>query len=144
MEALDQRLANPFDLAIVKHKYGTDDYVGAIMHPKYDKLVYVFYQPNPKRELGHTEFFGFSLMGSDIKRWYILKLTGEELEDYQWHTAVKCDECCQILVSLYRHDYQTCDCNKAMVDGGSQYIRCYKDNMIVKINTITLEVQDHG
>jgi hypothetical protein len=148
MEALSQRLATPFNLTTVKRLYGSEvDYVGPLMHPHYDKLVYVYYQPNPKRELGHTEFFGFSILSSDNNRWYVIRLTGEEIEEYQWHTVVFCKECHHMLVSLDRHDYQTCDCNKAMVDGGSRYLRCYAGNTLGKLNTITGEVKvwvDHA
>jgi hypothetical protein len=142
MSTLSKRFDSPFYPLYIKHKYGTRDYIGTIMHPAFDNQVYVYYQPNPKRELGHTEFFGFTKMTSDNDRYYIIKLTGEELEQYQWHIAVECAYCSEVITSLGRHDYQTCSCEKAMVDGGSQYIRCSQEAIFLRFNTITMEVKE--
>ena len=38
---------------------------------------------------------------------------------------VKCLECGEILESVHRHDFQSCECvNKTFVDGGNDYLRC--------------------
>ena len=40
------------------------------------------------------------------------------------HNSVTCLECEETIVSYYRHDYKTCLCdNKAIVDGGTDYLR---------------------
>lgn len=40
------------------------------------------------------------------------------------YNAVTCLECMDTIVSYHRHDYKTCRCeNKAMVDGGLDYLR---------------------
>lgn len=40
------------------------------------------------------------------------------------YNAVTCLECMDTIVSYHRHDYKTCRCeNKAMVDGGLDYVR---------------------
>ena len=37
---------------------------------------------------------------------------------------IKCLECDTILESVYRHDFQSCECpNGAFVDGGNDYMR---------------------
>ena len=141
MSTLGDRLASPFDLSYVKRAFNTDDCIGAIMHPEYDNPVHVFYQRNPNRQLGHSEFFGLVIVRNSG---FIINLIGEELEDYQWHVAVECDYCGEVIASLGVHDYQTCKCEKAMVDGGSQYIRCSQEAKFLKFNTLTMEVQDHG
>jgi len=41
------------------------------------------------------------------------------------HLAVLCLDCGWMRISWNRHDYRTCPCpNGAMVDGGSDYLRC--------------------
>jgi hypothetical protein len=38
--------------------------------------------------------------------------------------AVRCNGCDKVIVSLHRHDYQTCGCpNGSVVDGGNDYHR---------------------
>jgi hypothetical protein len=37
--------------------------------------------------------------------------------------AIKCGECDEIIVSLYRHDFFTCSCGATSVDGGDDYQR---------------------
>jgi hypothetical protein len=38
---------------------------------------------------------------------------------------IKCLKCGQILHSMYRHDFQKCNCeNESFVDGGFDYTRC--------------------
>ena len=40
------------------------------------------------------------------------------------HNSVTCLECGETIVSYHRHDYKTCLCdNKAIVDGGTDYLR---------------------
>ena len=40
------------------------------------------------------------------------------------HNSITCLECGETIVSYHRHDYKTCQCdNKAMVDGGTSYLR---------------------
>lgn len=35
----------------------------------------------------------------------------------------KCSACGDIIESTYRHDFQTCKCDKSFVDGGHDYCR---------------------
>lgn len=37
--------------------------------------------------------------------------------------ALKCLKCGDILESKHRHDYKTCSCDNAMIDGGLDYQR---------------------
>ena len=37
--------------------------------------------------------------------------------------TVTCRACGDTITSLYRHDYQTCECGDVSVDGGRDYIR---------------------
>lgn len=36
---------------------------------------------------------------------------------------VRCKECNEVIESTFRHDYKTCSCGIAMVDGGTTYLR---------------------
>ena len=51
--------------------------------------------------------------------------------------AAKCLDCGTVLVSRYRHDFQTCRCGKLSVDGGSDYVRrAYdEDSHVLEIRT---------
>lgn len=49
------------------------------------------------------------------------------------YNAVKCLECGETIVSYYRHDYKTCSCDNAIVDGGTSYER-YGGRNIEKIS----------
>ena len=43
---------------------------------------------------------------------------------------IKCPRCGAILHSLYRHDFQQCDCeSETFVDGGDDYMRLGGDNI---------------
>lgn len=37
--------------------------------------------------------------------------------------AIKCNHCGEIIESTYRHDFKTCSCGRASVDGGHDYLR---------------------
>lgn len=49
------------------------------------------------------------------------------------YNAVKCLDCGETIVSYHRHDYKTCSCDNAMVDGGTAYTR-YGGKNIEKID----------
>ena len=49
------------------------------------------------------------------------------------YNAVKCNRCDETIVSYHRHDYKTCSCDNAMVDGGTDYTR-YGGSDIEKID----------
>ena len=40
--------------------------------------------------------------------------------------AARCNHCGDVIESTYRHDFKTCSCGHASVDGGHDYLRrCY-------------------
>lgn len=47
---------------------------------------------------------------------------------------IECGYCNQVLLSLRRHDYRTCECGKTSVDGGKDYLKrsgdCYIEKSI--------------
>lgn len=79
-----------------------------------DNPVDVFYQPNPDRSQGHTNYFGIfkrqdSLMICNAESAFSEGMYGVELSDGE------------VLVSRYRHD---CVMKSGvMVDGGRDYVR---------------------
>lgn len=38
-------------------------------------------------------------------------------------SKIRCLECNTVIESTYRHDYRTCPCGNAMIDGGNDYLR---------------------
>jgi hypothetical protein len=79
-----------------------------------DNPVDVFYQPNPNRELGHSNYFGLffqndNLWITDAQSAFSDPITGIETDDGE------------VIVSRYRHNYVEKD--KYMIDGGRDYLR---------------------
>lgn len=141
MTKLEERLSDfPFSMEALKKRFGAGvEYLGLIVHPKINNPVYAFYQPEPNRELGHTEFFGLVY---DYQTLYVMKLIGEELEEYAVHNAVYCRNCEDVVMSLFRHDMQVCSCKKAFADGGGAYLRMSHllDAKLLRVNTLTKKI----
>lgn len=130
----------PFSMPAIQKRFGDDvEYLGIMVTPKINTRVYMFYQPKPNRELGHTEFFGLVFHASNL---YVAGFVGEELEAYQNQNVIECQKCKDVIISLDRHDYNTCQCGECMIDGGGLYLRYGGgDNAkLLKINTFTKEV----
>jgi hypothetical protein len=93
--------------------------------------VYVFYQPNPKTELGHSNYLGVLvnyrvsvLTFGDTRNPEIWLCDAKSIVDAKY-PAIKFDDG-YILCSRFRHDYVTY--GDAMLDGGLSYTRCYPDH----------------
>lgn len=56
-------------------------------------------------------------------------------------TGVKCLECNDEIYSEYRHDYRTCRCGKAFIDGGSDYLRYGAENLD-RIKAVEREIEN--
>lgn len=53
-------------------------------------------------------------------------------------TAAKCVSCNDIIYSCYRHDYQTCSCGEASIDGGQEdYVHITSCSKLGKLNLLT-------
>ena len=37
--------------------------------------------------------------------------------------SIRCNNCKQIICSLHRHDFFTCECGRVSVDGGRSYLK---------------------
>jgi hypothetical protein len=98
----------------------------------------VFYQPNPKTELGHSNYFG--LYVDDYNPAVIFNA------DYitkGWE-GVKADNG-ELVWSEHRHDYHESKDGSVWVDGGFDYIRTGTPERIVKLNVkdgVVYEVKD--
>lgn len=90
--------------------------------------AYVFYHPNPKTELGHTNYFG--LIEGLVDQLWICNAIGildARYPAYRFEDGT-------YIVSRYRHDYVTRD--GVMLDGGIDYVRynpAYPPNGHVRI-----------
>lgn len=76
--------------------------------------VDVFYQPNPDTSKGHTNYFGMYIQNETV---WITEASSAFSEPI---IGVICEDG-QVLVSRYRHDYQTK--GDRMIDGGRDYTR---------------------
>jgi hypothetical protein len=140
MKRLEERLNSfPFDMKAVKKRFGKKiEYLGQLVHPHVNATVHVFYQPQPNRELKHTEFFGLVYFFGNL---FVMRLQGEELEAYAPQTAIKCYKCEDEIISLFRHDYQVCTCGTCIIDGGANYLRynLAETALLFKVNTLSKE-----
>lgn len=59
-------------------------------------------------------------------------------------TYGKCKHCGEIIFSFNRHDYKTCTCGKAMIDGGLDYIRTNNNTEILKgtLHTMIISIRN--
>ena len=94
--------------------------------------VDVFYQPNPDRSKGHTNYFGMYRSHDDHAM-----ITNAESAFSEPITGVLTDDG-EVIVSRYRHDYVTKG-NK-MVDGGRDYLRRSAGDL-VKVTIVGDEFQ---
>lgn len=86
--------------------------------------VAVYKASNPNRSKGHKDYVLLTPK-------YVSGMDESEFETHTKQEAVLCTECGQVLTSLWRHDYNTCECpNEAMIDGGGDYLRCGAKNML--------------
>jgi hypothetical protein len=110
---------HPINIESVEEKYGAV-YMGYwTINTKYGwnpMPVEVFYQPNPKTELGHSSYFGIYL---DQGKAMICDAKSFCPED--GIAALKYSD--EILASRYRHDMRSSQDGKCVVDGGRDYLR---------------------
>jgi len=81
----------------------------------HDMPVDVFYQENPDRSKGHSNYFGMF-----INERGQAMITNAESAFSEQITGMLCEDG-EVLVSRYRNDYQTK--GDVMVDGGRDYLR---------------------
>lgn len=112
---------NNIDISIVEKKHGAK-YLGywSIERGRgrgWAGPVDVFYQPNPKTELGHSSYFGLFVV--DVGKLYITD--AKSFCPFDGMTALKCGD--EVIVSHYRHDMRPSQDGKAWIDGGRDYTR---------------------
>jgi hypothetical protein len=78
----------------------------------------VFYQPNPKTELGHSNYFGILMQGSS------LMITQARRVQDETYPAIIIDN--TLMTTLRNHDFQM-HASGAMLDGGPGYGRINPD-----------------
>lgn len=101
----------------VEKQYGVK-FIGFYDLPNGREHVYVFYQANPKTELGHSNYLGVFV---DYFRDAVYLTDAKSILEAKY-PAISCGDG-KILCSRYRHDYQTY--RHAMIDGGLAYTRCH-------------------
>lgn len=112
--------------------------------------VAVYRNSNPNREKNHKDYmllfmdYEYTFFGPEEeapRRLIVSGMDADEMEKYRYQGAVHCLECDTVLYSINRHHYHTCDCpNKAMVDGGKDYLKYGSKNgaiRVVKLDLLT-------
>lgn len=79
--------------------------------------IAVFYQPNPKIELGHSYYFGMYI--DDYGR---LMITNAESTFSQPIVGITADDG-QIIFSRFRHDFVRSNDGSVSIDGGREYTK---------------------
>lgn len=113
------------------------EYLGDVLS-KDEHYLYVFYQSNPNRKAGHTEFLALTTISGKT---YILSVHPEQLENWQWITGIQCKSCKDLIFSMFKHDFKQCYCTKAFVDGGRGYMRSNDFGSMILFNTLTGELK---
>lgn len=94
----------------------------------------VFYQENPRRDLGHSNYMGFFYHPVTAIP-YVCNAATIEAATYP---AIRIGD--QFLVSRFRHDYKTHECG-AMIDGGLDYQRI-NPNFPITHNMVIIDGQE--
>ena len=130
----------PFDIPKVEEKYKCS-YIGDFcIKDKYgnwtNNPIAIFYQENPKIELGHSHYMGLFSYYDDR-----ISICNGESAFSEPLTGVLTDSG-YILVSCYRHHYN--NEGNDFIDGGRDYIRCNENAKLVKviINKDKLEINE--
>ena len=98
----------------VEEHYGVR-YVGFYDLPKQDN-VWVFYQENPKTELGHTNYMGVFFIHDEM---WVTNAIGITEAKYP---AIEVEPG-RYIVSRYRHNFVSDEKTGAFIDGGLAYTR---------------------
>lgn len=97
----------------------------------------VYRAAKPDKSKGHKEFVVLFFAGRQM---YVTGRSRYELNKERKHSGIHCTACGTVMVSLNRHDYQTCGCpNEAMIDGGKDYQRFGAADM-AKIQAVTVDL----
>lgn len=95
-----------------------------------DAPAYVWYSPNPNRDLGHKDYVCLKHRYNPIAEKQDMVIMGYDLEDMKKLSvkdAVVCHHCKTVCWSLTRHDFHACRCEnekeQVCVDGGSDYLK---------------------
>lgn len=99
------------------------------------KPISIFYQENPKTELGHSNYMGlyctYKYVDHEITTDKLFICDGKSAFEEPL-TGVIADNG-QIIISCYTHDYVISDDDSVFVDGGRDYLKTNIDAKIVKI-----------
>jgi hypothetical protein len=123
----------PIYIEKIEEKYGVkfvgDFCVRAMYNMWTDFPVAVFYQPNPNRELGHSNYFGIHinryLEGNcsicDAQSAFSQPIIGAVADNGE------------VIYSKYRHDYAVSEDGTVFIDGGRDSIRAPLNALLVKL-----------
>ena len=106
----------------------------------------VFKVAEPNRTKNHKDFMLLkkNFGGGGI----VAGLNRNEMRRFQYQQAIHCLKCNQIVYSVHRHDYHSCECeNEVYIDGGKDYCKWSAKNpkkiRMIVINLITGNIVKH-
>lgn len=101
--------------------------------------VSMFYSENPDTDKGHKHY-PFLYFNPSDEQMYVGAF--DEIDDEtRYVSAVHCEDCDELIYSVFRHDYVACSCEKHFIDGGRNYIRTSSPN-VLKFDVIENKVVD--
>lgn len=130
-----------FDHEAVKKKFGDLDgnleYVGtfSILGEEGENPVgplAVYRAPRPDTSKGHMTYIGLTPS-------FVCGIKNGMGPENRFQSGKYCQDCDEVIYSLYRHDYRLCTCGNVMVDGGRDYFRTSLAGLIVRIDHLTGE-----
>ena len=117
------------DINIVNEKYGSTfvGYFPAKVVGGWGQPTAVFYQPNPKTELGHSNYFGLF-----VTEHTPLVIHNADYITKGWVGAKAQNG--ELIWSEYSHDYKESSDKTVWVDGGFDYTRTGNSTRLVNLN----------
>lgn len=108
----------------IDHSKINDTFEGNLTFVNYmcinNKPTAVYHASNPNKKKGHKEYL---LIFSSRAQYYVSGMTPEQLDKERMHNGIFCLKCKDVILSLYNHDFETCSCKNAFIDGGKFYTR---------------------
>jgi len=123
----------PFKISRIEDSYGVKfigDFCVKLANGAWsDFPVAVFYQANPNRELGHSNYLGIHRTQEALPQWV---LSNGESAFTDGIMGVVADDG-EVIYSRFRHDYVTSVDGSVFIDGGRDYLKAPLHRKIVKL-----------
>lgn len=99
----------------------------------------VYKAKNPNKKKGHKKYF--LLWRQPGMSWIVSGMSDYGIKKERHQTGIWCPVCGDVIYSVNRHDYRSCECKSCFIDGGKDYTRTNPESVIVEIDLITGKVE---